>query len=180
MKQNILEEISDFIQMCEREYDEGNCDEVESAWEKVSDVFGKVIPDYFDCLCGPDSPRGDMRLQDLPMIIAKLRIFAEKLEYDASRANKAPTSEIVEMTRRIDVEAPFVTAVKLVVDDDETFADEEKTELMNRIQELKGIALNGGDKASKWEKVRPIFDWVGKQGASTAALMMPLVSDAMK
>jgi len=82
MRENIMDQINEFILMCERALEEGCSEDVADAWEKTSSVFGHLIPGYYDCLSGPVSPRGDMRRLDLPLIIAKLRIYEAKLEYD--------------------------------------------------------------------------------------------------
>lgn len=179
MKNNIQEEISEFIRMCEQAYNDGCSEDVIDAWDKVSAVFGKVIPGYFDGMCGPDGPRGDMRLSDLPLITAKLRIFSAKLDYDASMQKTAPTIATVALTTGIDIAVPYNTAIELVVDDEE-FTDSEKTVLMDNIRELKNIAVSRLEKAAKWEKIRPFFVWLGDKDVKMAAVLLPLISEAMK
>ena len=179
MKDNIQEEISEFIQMCEQAYNDGCSEDAVNAWDKVSAVFGKVIPGYFDGLCGPESPRGDMRLLDLPLITAKLRIFSAKLDYDAQPQKTAPTIATIALTTAIDIGAPYNTAIELVVDDEE-FTDSEKTVLMDNIKELKIIAESRTGKAAKWEKIRPFLVWLDDKGVKVAAVLLPLISEAMK
>lgn len=179
MKDKIQEEISEFIQMCEQAYGTGCSDDVESAWDKASAAFGKVIPDFYDGLSGPDSPRGDMRVLDLPLIAAKLRIFSAKLDYDAALEETEPTSATAALTAGIEINAPFNTAIELVVDT-AGFADKEKTELMNRIGELKIIANSKAEKSEKWEKIRPVLAWLDDKNDKMAAVMLPLISQAMK
>lgn len=179
MRDKIIEEISDFIQMCEQAYASGCSEDVENAWDKVSVAFGKVIPDFYDGMCGPDSPRGDMRLLDLPLITAKLRIFSAKLEYDAAMEKKEPTRDTVILTAAIDVNTPFNTAIELLVDA-AAFTDAEKTELTNKVGELKLIAGSKAEKTEKWEKIRPVLAWLDMKDEKTAVIMLPLISQAMK
>lgn len=179
MRNNVQEEISEFIRMCEQAYDTGCSEDVGNAWDKVSVVFGKVIPGFFDGLSGPDSPRGDMRLLDLPLIKAKLRIFSAKLDYDAAAAKKEPTSDMVPLTAAIEIGAPFNTAIELIVDDDK-FTGNEKTEIISQINALKRIADSPFEKMVKWERVRPVLAWLDSKNERTAAIILPLAADAMK
>jgi len=179
MKNNIQEEISEFIEMCEYAYDSACSDDVGSAWDKVSTVFGNIIPGYYDGLNGPESPRGDMRLLDLLLITAKLRIFRAKLDYDAAMEKKDPSIATAALTASIDISVPFHTAIDLVVDDEE-FDDEEKSVLIDQIKELKIITVSHTDKAAKWEKIRPVLSWLDGKGVRMADIMLPLISDAMK
>ena len=179
MKNNIQEEIAEFVEMCEQAYSDGCSEDVVNAWDKVSAVFGTVIPGYFDGMCGPDSPRGDMRLLDLPLITAKLRIFSAKLDYDAAAQKTEPTIATVAVTTGIDISAPYNTAIELVVDDEE-FTDNEKTVLMDSIKELKNIAASCTEKAEKWERIRPFLVWLDDKGVKVASVLLPLIAEAMK
>ena len=179
MKNNIQEQITEFIEMCEQAYSDGCSEDVVNAWDKVSAVFGKIIPGYFDGMSGPGSPRGDMRLLDLPLITAKLRIFSAKLDYDAATQKVEPTIATVALTTGIDISAPYNTAIELVVDD-EDFTENEKTVLMDNIKKLKRIAVSRTDKAEKWEKIRPFLVWLDDKGVKVASVLLPLISEAMK
>ncbi len=179
MRDNIQGQIKEYIEMCERAIDEGCSDEVESAWERVSVTFGHVIPDYYDCLSGPESPRGDWRLLDLPLIIAKLRIFSAKLDADAVKDAEGKLKVSVEKTVIIDINAPFDRATELVVDD-EALRDEDKSDFMIKIKELQNTAGTVKDKKAKWEKIIPVLTWLESRDANAADLFLPLISAAMK
>ena len=120
-----------------------------------------------------------MRLLDLPLITAKLRIFSAKLDYDAAAAKKEPTSDMVPLTAAIEIGAPFNTAIELIVDDDK-FTGNEKTEIISQINALKRIADSPFEKMVKWERVRPVLVWLDSKNERTAAIILPLAADAMK
>ena len=179
MKENITEQLDAFTKMCEHAYEDGCSEDVISAWDHVSAAFGRIIPGYFDCLNGPDSPWGDMRLLDLPLIAAKLRIFRAKLEYDAAEDNNGPSAETIEKTSRMERNIPFKLATDSIVDDD-TFTDIEKSEIFIKINDLKSLAESHEAKSVKWDKMKPFLSWVNEKDINLASRIIPLVSEALK
>lgn len=179
MRDNIMVQINEFMQMCERAYEEGCSEEVVDAWEKTSSVFGHIIPGYYDSLCGPESPRGDMRRLDLPLIVAKLRIYEAKLEYDAANRTGAQLLSATAQTMSIDINAPFNQATEMVVDDD-NFTEEEKSGIFNKINELKALLNSQQEKSAKWEQMKPVLSWLSLQDLRLASIFIPLAADVLK
>jgi len=179
MRDNITEQIDEFMKMCETAYEEGCSEDVGDAWNKSAAAFGHIIPGYYDCLNGPDSPRGDMRSLDLPLIVAKLRIYRAKLEYDASRDKNDLTKSLMAKTAGIDINAPFDQATERIVDD-ESFSDQEKSELFAIIIELKNLVNSLEEKSVKWEKLKPLLTWLAAKDLRTASILIPLASDVLK
>jgi len=179
MRENIAVQINEFMQMCQRAYDEGCSEDVIDAWDKSSSVFGHIIPGYYDSLCGPESPRGDMRRLDLPLIVAKLRIYEAKLEYDAANSTNTQSVSATVQTMNIDRNAPFNQVTERVVDDD-SFTDEEKSEIFSKINELKVLLNSKDEKPAKWEQIKPILAWLCMQDLRLASIFIPLAADVLK
>ena len=179
MRDNIMDQINEFMQMCEHAYEEGCSEEVVDAWEKTSSVFGHIIPGYYDSLSGPESPRGDMRRLDLPLIAAKLRIYEAKLEYDAANKTSVQLISATAQTMSIDMNAPFNQVTERVVDDD-NFTEEEKSGIFNKINELKGLLNSQEEKSAKWEQMKPVLSWLCMQDLRLASIFIPLVADVLK
>lgn len=179
MRENIAVQIDEFMQMCQRAYDEGCNEEVVEAWEKSSSVFGHIVPGYYDSLCGPESPRGDMRRLDLPLIVAKFRIYGAKLEYDAANKTNTQSISATALAMSIDRNAPFNQATEMVVDDD-NYTDEEKSEIFNKINDLQVLLNSKEEKTAKWEQTKPILSWLCMQDLRLASIFIPLVADVLK
>ena len=179
MKDNIHEVLEEYMQICEQAFKDGCSEDVNRAWEQVSSAFGHEIPDFYDCLNGPDSPTGDMRRLDLPLIIAKLRIYGAKLEYGELLHKNDDTISLIEHTKSAITGNSFNRAIEKVVDDD-AFTNEEKSELFDRIHELQSIAKNREGKAGKWEKIKTILLWLGDKDVIFAYIIIPLISESIK
>ena len=78
----------------------------------------------------------------------------------------------------IDIAVEIENAIKRV--EDACLPDEQEKEVLDKIQELKGIVESKDSKKSKWAKLKDFFKWVAEQGIQVAGIIVPLIAATIK
>lgn len=112
-------------------------------------------------------------------VIIKLQQYAnELLTPKMTQSSGGQTINVNNYIKNdISIDITVDNAIKIA--EDAGLADWQYNELLNKLNEIKGIGLSNESKGKKWNKLKEIMKWVAEQGIQAASIIVPVICDAI-
>lgn len=97
----------------------------------------------------------------------------------ATRGTHIKNENIISNNVSVSVESIFNQVVN-DVQNNGYISELERNEILEKIEELKNVSILKESKVKKWDKVKPILNWVATKGVDIALKIIPLIIKSME
>ena len=170
--------VNNDIEYCKKEWDNYSFD-----WERMGQLFGKMIHKYINIIDGFDKDMkvisayekknnsGDTYRANLKLIISRLEAFRDN-GYKNEGLLKENNSEFnIRPYCREDFDQ-----VRLLMDRSEKINKKEKEEISTKLDEIETICTSSLEPTEKWNKLRPYVMWLSGKSLAVASRILPLLT----
>lgn len=170
--------VNNDIEYCKNEWDNYSFD-----WERMGNLFGKMINRYINVIDGFDrgmkvisayekkNNSGDTYRENIQLIIKRLEAFRDN-GYKNEGLLKENNSEF---NIRAYCRDEF-DMVRLTIDRHEKIGSKEKEEISVKLDEIETVCTSDMEPTEKWEKLRPYVMWLSGKSLTIASYILPLLS----
>lgn len=170
--------VNNDIEYCKKEWDNYSFD-----WERMGQLFDKMIHKYINVIDGFDkgmkvisayekkNNSGDTYRENLRLIISRLEAFRDNgyKNDDLLKENKSEFNIRPYCREEFDF-------VRLMIDRNEKISKKEKDEISAKLDEIETVCTSAAEPTEKWNKLRPYVVWTSGKSLAVASRILPLLN----
>jgi hypothetical protein len=172
--------IREDIARCEQALENNSIDEIKGLLEELEITYRMFWKDLN--FIGPSGWNDTVSVSELRGIKRRLELLASLDKDEISKLLQPKGSFSVSSTSQNINEISINVSIEQLVEEtinqinnNGSIGDKEKKEILDKIEELKSISEIEETKVEKWDKIKPIINWMTTKGVDITLKIIPLV-----